>query len=144
VQYVPGLRRVTATISGTDITLLSSGYLALALGRTGWTVHHWTRVGLLPPARFVVNNHDPRIRRRFYPEQYVDALVEIALRLRIGQRMDYDKWRSFHFEVARAYEETVVPLLPWGVTAPVEITVDEMKVGRVLVDLADEVPAMTA
>ena len=133
MENVPGLRRVTATINGTDVTLLSAGYLARALGRTGWTVRHWIKLGLLPPAPFVISPDVPRTRRPFFPEQYLDALSEIAWRLRIGQRMDYEKWRTFHFEVARAYRETVVPLLPFRVTAPVVITVDETKVGRVVV-----------
>jgi hypothetical protein len=107
---VPGLRRVTATINGTNITLLSSGYLARALGRTGWTVRHWIKLGLLPPAPFVISPDVPGTRRPLYPEQYLDALTEIAWRLRIGSRMDYANRRSFHAEVARAYEEIVVPL----------------------------------
>ena len=111
---MPGLRRVTATINGTNITLLSSGYLARALGRTGWTVRHWIKLGLLPPAPFVISPDVPRTRRPLYPEQYLDALTEIAWRLRIGSRMDYANRRSFHAEVARAYEEIVVPLLPFG------------------------------
>jgi hypothetical protein len=51
-------------------------------------LHHWTRLGLLAPAPFVISPDVPRTRRHLYPEQYLDALMEIAWRLRIGRRMD--------------------------------------------------------
>jgi hypothetical protein len=47
--------------------------------------------------------------------------------------------RSFHAEVVWAYKEAVVPLLPFGVTAPIEITVDQTKVVTVVVDVENEV-----
>ena len=106
-----GLRHPIATeIQGQQCTLLTIGHVALALGRTTWTVRYWTRLGLLPQAPFDVYPDDPRRRRRLFPEAYVVALAEIAEQGYMDPRLERGQWRRFQLDVWRVYEETVVPL----------------------------------
>ena len=138
-----GLRRIRATINGSEVTLLTVGYVAHALGRTVWTVHDWTRLNLLPQAPFVINPEVPRTRRHLWPEAYVDALAEIARRLRIGARMNRDQWMHFHALVRSVHEDIVVPLLPEGVSGTVELSAVQVKRGRVKTITSEEVPAIS-
>ena len=130
MQNVHGLRRIRATINDREVTLLTVGYVAHALGRTVWTVHDWTRLDLLPQAPFVINPDVSRTRRHLWPEAYVDALAEITGDLEIGSRMNRDQWQLFYAMVRQAHEDTVVPLLPVGVTGPIVITEDQIRKGR--------------
>ena len=129
MQNVHGLRRIRATINDREVTLLTVGYVAHALGRTVWTVHDWTRLDLLPQAPFVINPDVSRTRRHLWPEAYVNALSEIAGHMEIGSRMNRDQWQLFYALVRQAHEDTVVPLLE-GVTEPIEITADQIRKGR--------------
>ena len=130
MENVRGLRRIRATINDREVTLLTVGYVAHALGRTVWTVHDWTRLNLLPHAPFVINPEVSRTRRHLWPEAYVNALSEIAGYMEIGARMNRDQWQLFYALVRQAHEDTVVPLLPVGVTGMVEITAVQMRRGR--------------
>ena len=97
-------------INGHDCMFLTIGYIAHVLGRTTWTIKHWEKIGLFPPAPFIQHADVPRTRRRLYPEAFVEQLDEIVKRGYVGQRMDRDDWRRFHREVRSAYEATVTPL----------------------------------
>jgi len=130
MQNVRGLRRIRATINDREVTLLTVGYVAHALGRTVWTVHDWTRLNLLPQAPFILNPEVSRTRRHLWPEAYVNALSEIAGHMEIGSRMNRDQWQLFYALVRQAHEDTVVPLLPPGVTGPIAITEDQIRKGR--------------
>jgi hypothetical protein len=101
---------IKTEIAGRPCTLLTIGHLAQALGRTTWTVRHWTRIGLLPQAPFDMWPDDPRRRRRLYPQPFVLALAEIAAMGYMGPRLDRNQWRRFQLEVWEAFAATVVPL----------------------------------
>ena len=131
------------SIDGDEVSLLTVGHLAHALGRTIWTVHYWESLGLLPPAPFVINPDLPGTRRHLWPEPYVDALAAVADRLGIGGRMNRRLWMSFYQETRAAYEVTVLPLLH-GVVPPVVITVDRMTGGRFTMASSGEVAAISA
>lgn len=89
---------------------MTIGHVALALGRTTWTIRHWTRLGLFPEAPFDLYPDEPRRRRRLFPEAYVVALADIADQGYLEGRLDRDQWRRFQLDVWAAYQETVVPL----------------------------------
>jgi hypothetical protein len=101
---------IKTEIGGRPCTLLTIGHLAHALGRTPWTIRHWTRLGLLPPAPFDLRPEDPRRRRRLYPQPFVLALADIAALDYVGARLDRNQWQRFQVEVWEAYQATVVPL----------------------------------
>ena len=130
MENMRGLRRIRASINDREVTLLTVGYVAHALGRSVWTVHDWTRLNLLPEAPFILNPEVSRTRRHLWPEAYVDALSEIAGHMEIGARMNRDQWQLFYALVRQAHEDTVVPILPVGVTEPIAITEDQIRKGR--------------
>ena len=101
---------IRTEIDGRACTLLTIGHVALALGRTTWTIRHWTRLGLFPEAPFDLYPDEPRRRRRLFPEAYVVALADIADQGYLEGRLDRDQWRRFQLDVWAAYQETVVPL----------------------------------
>ncbi len=101
---------IRTEIDGRTCILLTIGHVALALGRTTWTVRYWTRLGLLPEAPFDLHPDEPRLRKRLYPESYVLALADIANRGYLGPRLDRDRWRRFQLDVWEAFRMTVVPL----------------------------------
>ena len=78
-----------------SVTLLTIGYVARVLGRSTWTIKHWTKIGLLPEAAFIANPNDTRTRRRLYPEPFVKCLDEIAEHGYLGRRMDRAQWQRF-------------------------------------------------
>ena len=137
MEKIRGLRRITTTINGEVVTLLTVGHLAHALGRTTWTTNFWMRVGLLPSGPFVINPDVICTYRRLWPESFVDALAEIARRLQLGHRMDRDLWGRFYAEVNRAYGETVVPHFRFGVTEQITITVNQARDARLTVESVD-------
>ena len=102
---------IHGVINGQPCELLTVGYLCLGLRRTSWTLRHWEKIGLFPPAPFVQHPDDSRIRRRLYPSPYVDALKDIGERGYLGRRMDRNQWNRFHDEVRAAYQTTVDPLM---------------------------------
>jgi hypothetical protein len=102
------------------VRLLTVGYLAAALHRTSWTVHHWERIGLLPPPPFVINPERLRTKRHLYPEAFIAAIAEMAEHYS-GRRLDREKWRAFQLEARQAYSRTVGVMLK-GVTTPVPVT----------------------
>ena len=74
VAKIRNLRQpIVTTIDGQACTLLTVGYVTRALGRSNWTIKHWTRLGLLPPAPFVLRPNIANTRRPLYPAQYVSA-----------------------------------------------------------------------
>jgi hypothetical protein len=106
--------------NGTEVRLLTIGYLAAALRRSRWTILHWERLGLLPPAPFVINPERHRAKRRLYPEDYVRELSRITYRHYPGPELKREIWVRFQDHVYDAYDRLVVPLLV-GVIPPVEI-----------------------
>jgi hypothetical protein len=123
---IKNLRRpIIQTINGQPVTLLTVGYVSRALGRTKWTVKNWTRLGLLPPAPFLLRPDVPNTRRYLYPHGFVKCLAEIARQPYVIRRLDRSDWGQFHHEVSRAYEQTVTPLLAAGVTASMDSDVGE-------------------
>ena len=142
MQNLRGLRRITVSIHGDEVSLLTVGHLSHALGRTIWTVHYWEGLGLLPPAPFVINPDVPGTRRHLWPEPYVDALAATTDRLGIGGRMNRSLWMRFHQEASASYEVTVLPLLH-GVVPPVVITASQMTGGRATTIPSVEVAAIS-
>lgn len=133
VAKIRNLRKpIVTTINGQACTLLTVGYVTRALGRSNWTIKHWTRLGLLPPAPFVLRPNIANTRRPLYPAQYVQRLKEIAAHGYLGTRLDYQDWPLFHAEVTTAYEETVTPLFSGGVTQapPLMVCVPEGGQGK--------------
>lgn len=102
-----GGRSIEIQIDGEIRTLCTIGHVACALRRTAWTVKHWEAIGLLPPAKYVLNPELHRTRRRLYPAEYVDALCAIADRGFIGKRLDRRDWEQFRLEAFSAYERTM-------------------------------------
>lgn len=45
---------IKSEVNGNPVELVTVGYVALALGRTTWTVDRWERFGLIPPAPFLL------------------------------------------------------------------------------------------
>jgi hypothetical protein len=120
-KSVKNLRRpITAQIEGKDCTLLTIGYMAAAIHRTSWTIKYWERLGLLPPAPFVVNPERLRTKRHLYPEQFVAAIARV-MNDYPGERLERDQWRSFRKRANEAYAETIGPLLTPGVITPVPV-----------------------
>ena len=113
-------RPIRITTEAGDVQLLTIGHVAAAVGRTPWTIKHWHRLELLPPAPFVINAQRQNLRRRLYPEPFVRELARITARRYSGPRLDYNQWRSFQIEARAAYDRIVVPLTG-GVMPPVEI-----------------------
>jgi hypothetical protein len=115
-----GGRCIETQINGKVTTLCTVGRVAAALHRTPWTVKYWEAIGLLPPARFILNPEVPRTRRRLYLTEYVEALGVIADRGYLGRRLDRDGWQRFHDEVFIAYQQTVTPFTDRGVMSESE------------------------
>lgn len=109
--------------NGTEVRLLTVGYVAAALGRSRWTLLEWERLGLLPKTAFVMNPRRHRAKRRLYPEDYLLELARITERYYPAARLDRKQWRSFQGDVYKAYNRHVMPLLV-GLTPPVEIELD--------------------
>jgi len=123
---IKNLRRpIIQTINGQPVTLLTVGYVSRALGRTKWTVKNWTRLGLLPPAPFLLRPGVPNTRRYLYPHGFVKCLAEIARQPYVIRRLDRNDWERFHAEVRQAYEKTIVPLLTAGVIDDADSMVHE-------------------
>lgn len=99
------------SVGENQVRLLTTGYLAIAIGRTPWTIKYWQRMGLLPPPPFAIHQNDVQRRRWLYPEPFVDAVSEIVGRRQIGTRLDREDWPWFREEIVAAYEMTVEPLL---------------------------------
>jgi hypothetical protein len=93
------------------VTLVTVGYVALALGRTVWTVDYWERIGLLPQSPFLLRPGVPLKQRRLYPAAYVKVLGEIAQQDYVRERMERSDWPAFQIAAFAAYEQTVRPLL---------------------------------
>ena len=108
--------------NGTEVRLLTVGYVAAALGRSRWTLLEWERLGLLPKAPFVMNPRRHRAKRRLYTEEYVLELARIMERYYPAARLDRKQWRRFQQDVHQIYDRLVMPLLG-GVNPPVEIEV---------------------
>ena len=108
--------------NGTEVRLLTVGYVAAALGRSRWTLLEWERLGLLPKAAFVMNPRRHRAKRRLYTEEYVLELSRIMKRYP-GARLERDSWRRFQKDVYDAYNRLTMPLLR-GCYPPVEIELD--------------------
>jgi hypothetical protein len=125
-----GGRCIEILIEGVPTKLCTIGHVADALNRTGWTVKYWEAIGLLPPARFILNPEVPRTRRRLYSEEYVHALGLIADQGYLGQRLDRNHWDRFHHEVLAAYKETVTPLISAGVTEPTPSSTSTYRSGQ--------------
>jgi hypothetical protein len=98
-------------INGQKCTLLTVGHLANCLGRSTWTIRHWTRVGLLPEPVFHLNPGNPHARRTLYPEPYVLALADIIDRGYVGRRLNRAEWLRFQDEAWAAFSATVLPLI---------------------------------
>lgn len=107
-----GLRHpIVAIINGHRCELLTVGHLAACVGRSSWTVRHWTRLNLLPEAPFDLNPGDASRRRRLYPRPFVDALAELVERDYSGPRLERESWERFQKDVWATYGETVGPLI---------------------------------
>jgi hypothetical protein len=108
-----------------EIRMFTISYMAASLHRTRWTVLHWERIGLLPPAPFVINPKCSRTRRRLYPEHYVEELARIMTKHYPSLRLERESWRGFQEHVYDAYNRLVMPLLG-GVKPPgvIELTRD--------------------
>jgi hypothetical protein len=117
---------IRTEIEGRTCSLLTIGHVAIALGRTTWTIRYWIRLGLLPEAPFDLYPDEPRRRRRLFPAAYVAALAEIANQGYMDGRLDRDQWRRFQLDAWHAYETTVGSLMP-GVRAA---TVDGASLAR--------------
>jgi len=116
VPHIKGLHKaIQVEINGQPIKLLTVGYVAHALRRTPWTIHHWEQLDLFPKAPFYLHPNDARTRRRLYPQPFVDRLNDIYAVGYLGQRLDWYSWKRFYLDVRDAYEETIVPLLRPGV-----------------------------
>lgn len=118
-------RPIQSNINGKSVTLLTSGYMARAIGRSTWSVKHWRRLGLLPQPPFVLHADVQESRRYLYPATFVRSVAEIARQGYVVRRLDRSDWNRFHAEVRQAYEKTIVPLLPTGVTDDVDSLVVE-------------------
>lgn len=128
---IKNLRRpIIQTINGQPVTLLTVGYVSRALGRTKWTVKNWTRLGLLPPAPFLLRPDVPNTRRNLYPRSFVNALEQIASQDYVARRLDRGDWQRFQDEVLEAYDETVMPLLIPSVTEDGSTWSAKMNVAR--------------
>ena len=128
-------RPITADLGGQVVSLVTVGHVATALGRTRWTVDYWITLGLLPKPPFVINPNDDVIKRRLYPAAFVERLAVIANQ--IGPRLPRSEWQQFHNQVVDVYNDVVGPLIPKGITLPVEIVMDQTNVGRVVVGNPD-------
>jgi hypothetical protein len=121
-RHVRNLRHALHVTGGTgDYDLLTIGYLARAVGRTPWTILYWQRIGLLPPAPFVINANKVNIRRRLYPARYVAELARLMNKHYPSPRLERVYWSSFKKETSDAYRRHVQPLIGDGVMPPVEI-----------------------
>ena|GEM_PF-4677207 len=118
-------RPITTTINGKSVTLLTSGYMARAIGRSTWSVKHWRRLGLLPQPPFVLHADVQESRRYLYPATFVKSVAEIARQDYVVRRLEREHWQRFHAEVLQAYEKTIVPLLTTGVTDDADSMVHE-------------------
>ena len=124
VEKVLGLRNpIHAKVNGRECTFYTSGYVAIILQRTPWTIRWWQRKGLFPEPPFFLNPDNPRTRRGLYPEPFLEALAEIAARGYLKERLDHYEWRRFHNDVCEAYESTVTPLLDESVMQAGDLTV---------------------
>ena len=118
-------RPIQSNINGKSVTLLTSGYMARAIGRSTWSVKHWRRLGLLPQPPFVLHADVQESRRYLYPATFVKCLAEIAREPYVIRRLERNDWERFHREVSRAYEKTIVPLLTAGVIDDADSMVHE-------------------
>ncbi len=116
-ERIKNLRHpITGVINGHRVELLTVGHLARAVGRTPWTVKHWTKVGLLPPAQVIERADISNLRRYLWPAPFVAAMGAIARKDYVIRRLERKDWPKFHAEVLRAYGETIAPLLEPCVT----------------------------
>jgi len=109
-------RPIHTTINGHPCTMLTIGHLALALGRTPWSVKRLIKVGLIPPATCLERPDTPNLRRRLWPAQFVAAMRVIGKQDYMAVRLDRKDWDRFQQEVEAAYRDTIEPLLDSGVT----------------------------
>jgi hypothetical protein len=101
---------IEVVINGQSCTLVTVGCVAKTLGRSVWTVHHWTRIGLFPPTPFFWDPSETRTRFRLYPQPFVESLEAITEQGYLGRRLNRESWARFHDDVFRAYHQTVTPL----------------------------------
>jgi len=139
MEKIRNLRQITAVINGQEVTLVSTGAVAHVLGRTRWCVDNWVQIGLLPPPPFLTNPHDDRIKRKWYPAQYLDRLGQINL----GARLQQHDFQMFHDLAMDAYDAEVMPLLG-GVTPPMVITPLATQRGRLAVETGSGSSAASA
>jgi len=124
MDHVKNLRHpITAQIGGQTVELVTIGTLAHALGRTTWCVKYWERLGLLPPAPFIINMCDSRTRRRLYPADLVAQAGRLMEHEGWGRRLERDDWQNFATKMAATYGDVLAPLFPEGITqtGPFEI-----------------------
>jgi len=120
--HIRNLRHpVEVEIDGRRYSLVTTGYLAAAIGRTPRTVRLWQEQSLLPRAPFVLHFKSPYARRWLYPAEFVDAVADIAAVCETGKRMDKSKWDSWEKMIDDAEEEFISPLLGLGVTQPIRL-----------------------
>jgi len=112
---------IRVTIDDETVELVTSGYLAAAVGRTPRTIRNWRALNLLPPAPFVLHFKSFSRRRWLYPLDFVDAVAEIAAVCEIGRRMRRDRWLQWEQMVDEAEEQFISPLLGSGVTGPIHL-----------------------
>jgi hypothetical protein len=116
VPHIKGLHKaIQVEINGQGVNLLTVGYVAQALRRTTWTIRHWERLNLFPRAPYFLHADVARTRRRLYPEPFVSRLGDIAADGYLGQRIEWDNWKRFYYDVLDAWGDTVSPLLRSGV-----------------------------
>jgi hypothetical protein len=128
VERIKNLRHpIHAEINGHPCVMLTIGHLAHAVGRSNWTIKHWTKLGLLPAAPFLQRPNVSNTRRRLYPEPFVKCLAEIAAREYVGDRLERAEWERFREDVNAAFQTTVVPLLGLGVTRTASDVVDKTR-----------------
>ena len=71
-------RPVKKRIKGVDRELFPVGALAAAVGRSAVTMRLWERNGVLPAAKFRLQNKNNVGGRRYYTRGQIEAIVRIA------------------------------------------------------------------
>jgi hypothetical protein len=126
VRHIRNQRHgIVITTEAGELRLLGIAYLATALHRSRWTALYWERIGLLPPAAFIINADRQNVRRRLYPDVYIRELNRITVSHYPAPRLDYELWPQFQKEVRDAYHRTVAPHLG-NATLPVEVATASM------------------
>lgn len=121
MHHVRNLRHaISITTETGECRLVTIGYVSIALQRSRWSVIEWEKKGLLPKAPFIANASRQNIKRRFYPEMYVQELSRITRFHFPGPRLDYTDWGRFQMEARSAFDKHVVPHLG-GLLPPIEI-----------------------